>query len=381
MPVYRWRRQPTKYFGDTWVPFVELHLRRNDGGFETLSIQADTGAVISLLRRSVADLLGLDYESGRSVELGAVGGNPVHARVHEVEFRMGDSLPINAPFAIAANENVPNLLGRLAFMDRFQFHFDPTLEETRVSAPWMQPRQVEFYRHLIRVDGYISARWQTHPLPQPVDRALGALTRRGQQVLAAVCGLLRVHLGFEMLSLMRGLFEISLQVEYLLCDEQERVPRAQAYVDFEHVTRWKDVYAILQHPEGAIATNIANDPGRSAGEAKAKREYERVKPAFLRDNKKGNGSRVWDKWYKMSVSDLAEKVDRSAEYRVWYRWGSGWLHGDPFASQNNPAPPDGAAITAMAWHGRILQTVADAKSIVLESSDYDLLRTCARGVI
>lgn len=63
----------------------------------------DTGAVISLLRRSVADLLGLDSVRGHEVELGAVGGMPVKARVHKIRARfVAGSRPYRPGVALVA---------------------------------------------------------------------------------------------------------------------------------------------------------------------------------------------------------------------------------------------------------------------------------------
>ena len=62
MPVYKWRRRTTRSFGEVWVPFAEIKLRCADGGYQPLAVQIDSGAVISLLRRSVAELVGVKAE-------------------------------------------------------------------------------------------------------------------------------------------------------------------------------------------------------------------------------------------------------------------------------------------------------------------------------
>ncbi len=57
MPVYSWRRRPTKHFGDVWVPYAEVEIQKTDKQFQAFALQVDSGAVVSLLRRSVADVL------------------------------------------------------------------------------------------------------------------------------------------------------------------------------------------------------------------------------------------------------------------------------------------------------------------------------------
>jgi len=139
MGAFRWRRRSTRYFCEVWVPYAEIRLRRSDGAYQPFAMQIDSGAVISLLRRSIADLLGVPLEGGQRVEMSAVVGGAVTAFRHDLEFRVGDgTLTFRAPFAIAEREDVPNLLGRLGIFDALQIEFDPRLKETRISAPRLE---------------------------------------------------------------------------------------------------------------------------------------------------------------------------------------------------------------------------------------------------
>jgi hypothetical protein len=83
----------------------------------------------------VADLLGLDLNAGRKVDLAGVGGASTIAYLHNLHTRFDGSLILEVPFAIADSETVPNLLGRLGVFDRLQVSFDPCLRETRVIGP------------------------------------------------------------------------------------------------------------------------------------------------------------------------------------------------------------------------------------------------------
>ena len=74
MPVWKWRRRPTRNFGDVWVPFAHIEIQTAEGRFQSVALQADSGAMVSLLRRSVADLLGIQLEQGREIQLSGVGG-------------------------------------------------------------------------------------------------------------------------------------------------------------------------------------------------------------------------------------------------------------------------------------------------------------------
>ena len=108
MAVHKWRKRPTKYFGEVWVPYAQIEVQRPDGGFQAVALQVDSGAVISLLRRSVADLIGIELQSGRRVELGSVGDATVPAYVHDVVTRFADNITCTIPFAFATVESVRN---------------------------------------------------------------------------------------------------------------------------------------------------------------------------------------------------------------------------------------------------------------------------------
>ncbi len=57
MAIHKWRKRPTKYFGEVWVPFAQVEFQRSDESFQAFVLQVDSGAVVSLLRCSVADVL------------------------------------------------------------------------------------------------------------------------------------------------------------------------------------------------------------------------------------------------------------------------------------------------------------------------------------
>ena len=104
---------------------------------------------MSLLRRSVADLLGVKLEKGRRIEVTSVGGGQTVAYVHELHSRLAENIAYRIPFAIADTEAVPNLLGRLHVFDRLQIDFDGTMQETRIDPPWLDDNEKIIWDDLI----------------------------------------------------------------------------------------------------------------------------------------------------------------------------------------------------------------------------------------
>jgi len=115
--ISKWRARSHRYFGTIHVPIVELEIQSSSGGFFTFSLCIDSGAVVSLLPRSAADVLGLNWSNGRPIQLGGVGEQRVNAMMHELAVRFPNLSEIAVPFAIADQENVPGLFGRLGLFD------------------------------------------------------------------------------------------------------------------------------------------------------------------------------------------------------------------------------------------------------------------------
>ena len=134
MAEFAWRRRMTPHFGEQWVPFAELNLRSTAGRWRTFSVLVDSGATISLMPRSAAELLGVQPNTGESIELTGVGGAARRYFVHRFDARIGNLPECEMRIAVADSENVPNLLGRLDVLDRYQIDFDPSLARTRIIA-------------------------------------------------------------------------------------------------------------------------------------------------------------------------------------------------------------------------------------------------------
>ena len=94
-----------------------LTLTRTDGTQVNLIAEVDSGAAITLLPRSVANLLGVEWSSGQPIALGGVGGQTFTAYVHMIEAYIGETYVPELPIAIAPTEDFPPLLGRLGLYD------------------------------------------------------------------------------------------------------------------------------------------------------------------------------------------------------------------------------------------------------------------------
>jgi hypothetical protein len=369
MAVYKWERAHSHHFGDVWVPFVHIQLQAADGRFRELKLQIDSGAVVSLLRRSAAELLGLDLETGRPVALSSVGDGGSEAFVHELQIRFDDGQSLVVPFAIASREDVPNLLGRRGVFDSLQIDFDPTLQQTQVRPPWLDAGNRRIWDVVIGTEKQVLNHWKDAPLPEPADRVAATLMNRAEQIFAAASGLMRLGMGFEAPPLVREMFEVAAQFEYLM---QEPAPRAQRYLDYLAITRHKLSQRWPKDAKGLIGRQVSQSPLRPEGEKRNVEEFERVKPLFQRGNK-----RIWDKWYCMSIADLAKEIGWKGEYAVVYSSAAAWSHADPFATHGSSLYPGFEKafvfIVCYTYYGRMLSRIADAKSVILTAEQVEFL--------
>ena len=372
MNPFAWRRRPTRHFGEQWVPFAEMHLKSSRGRWRAFSVQVDTGAVISLLTRSTAEFLGVDLNAGEPIKLVGVGGASRRYFVHRLPAKIADLPEFSLRIAFCESEDVPNLLGRLDVLERFQIDFDSSLEETRITQPWLDEDDRRIWRHFVDVETVILAKWKEHPLPRRVDEAARRFVRRADQLVAAAAGLLKLHRGCELPLLIRSLFELSVQFEYLMQDPE---PRAKLYLEYEHITKHRTEQAWLNLP-GLIGDSLRASPQRAAGEQRNRVAYDQVRSQYEIKSKRG---KVRSHWYSGNLKHLAEQVDRVDEYDAVYSLYSAWAHGDPWTARGKPLAHDGPWHTLKYW-ARLLILVADAKKIVLAGEAYESLQVLAKGM-
>jgi hypothetical protein len=374
MPVHKWQLRETTHFGEVWVPFAQVDIKGSDGRFRSFGLQIDSGAVVSLLRQSAGELLGIDVEQGRRIELGSVGGSTTVAYVHKFTTRFSDNLVFPVEFAIADNESVPNLLGRRDVFDSLQVDFDSTLANTKLAPRWLDDQGKRLWDALNSANDRVAQCWMENPLAAPGDEAALALFNRAGQLFATAAVMMRSFCTWDAPLIIRAMFELSLQFEYLL---QSPAERGKRYLDFSKITRHLQSRRIARNPKGRIGQQIASSPLRSQGELRNKQEYEAVAFQFRRGKQKDS---LWDAWYCMSLADLADKLDKRGEYDIWYKAASAWAHGDSFAISHISARPISGAgplfVACLFFYGRMLLQVAEAKKILLTSEQYELLKAC-----
>lgn len=119
MAVFPYRRDNQgKYY-----PIVgEIKLGYKQKVVEALAL-VDSGATISIFKAEIADLLGIDIESGKETYLGGVGGR-IKGYIHNVELEVAGK-KFECPMVFSREYTVSfSLLGRQGFFEEFDILFE-----------------------------------------------------------------------------------------------------------------------------------------------------------------------------------------------------------------------------------------------------------------
>ncbi|MDX2200619.1 MAG: DUF5677 domain-containing protein [Phycisphaerae bacterium] len=365
MPTYSWRKRLTRHFGEQWVAFADVHVLDHANRARRFSLQIDTGAVISLLRASAAKLLGIEVEAGKPLSLSSVGGAENRVFVHTLWVSFGVGLPLPTQVAISRTEDVPNLLGRLDVLDRLQLLFDPSLRETVIAVPWLDEVGRRMWGHLAATSTFVAEHWDKYSIPAPVDLVARRIINRADQLIGTAQALEKLHRASDMPLVLRSLFELAIQFEYILKEDEEA--RSQLYLDYAHISKWRLSRAWLNYP-GTIGDSLRNSPLRAVGDPALEAKYNLHEHKYLNTKNK-----VRPKWHAQQISQLAESVNRTAEYDAIYGLYSAWAHGDPWVV-GQLEQLHGGLMEAFRYWGRIIRLAVDRKKMVMEPDAYNVLK-------
>lgn len=90
--------------------------------WHTFRIYVDSGADISLFRRTDAELLGLSLTQGEYRPIIGVGRTLIPAYVHTVKMKIGDTT-LDVKTAFADSDEIPRLLGRTDVFNHLKIIF------------------------------------------------------------------------------------------------------------------------------------------------------------------------------------------------------------------------------------------------------------------
>ena len=117
---FRYRKQESRIFGEIERPMAEVVLIGKREIREVFFI--DSGADLTLIPRSVGELLGLEFKEKEIVDMYGVGKSVISVVIKGIRMRFGKH-EIPARVAWALTEEIPLLLGRVDVFDPFHITF------------------------------------------------------------------------------------------------------------------------------------------------------------------------------------------------------------------------------------------------------------------
>jgi len=120
MVRFEFREEKSKHFGSIYRPIAEVRLHGEVVVNELFYI--DSGADITIIPRTVGELLGLHLEESEIIDLYGIGETALSVVVRNMDMEIGDT-KFSARIGWSLTERVPLLLGRLDVFDRFEITF------------------------------------------------------------------------------------------------------------------------------------------------------------------------------------------------------------------------------------------------------------------
>jgi len=101
---------------------IEMYLKTKEGEWFKVSPYADSGADITILPKSVCEILGLRLQDGQESVVTGVGGEEIKIFIHKIAVRIGDE-EFEVRVGFAKREDIPYLLGRTDILNHFNILF------------------------------------------------------------------------------------------------------------------------------------------------------------------------------------------------------------------------------------------------------------------
>ena len=120
--IFKYTPEPTKT-GTINRPTARVFLQSTKNEWYTFRVYVDSGADLSLFRKSDAKLIGLDLYKGEYRPMMGIGKSLLPAYTHKVKMKIEETT-MEVLVSFADSDEVPRLLGRTDVFKHFKITFD-----------------------------------------------------------------------------------------------------------------------------------------------------------------------------------------------------------------------------------------------------------------
>lgn len=111
------------------LPVVEVGFKNREGEWFSLFLIIDSGATISSLPKSDAEVLGIDVKKGKYMLISGIGNEKLPGWQHNVNVRFKNIL-LRLPIVFLDKEISPRILGRAGLFESFILVFQENRKRT-----------------------------------------------------------------------------------------------------------------------------------------------------------------------------------------------------------------------------------------------------------
>ncbi len=209
------------------------------------------------------------------------------------------------------------------------------------------PTGKEFYELCVQQANQLAKCIDQGSRTYPTSTVIERLLRRMMDSANAIAHL---HLnatqdfGFDIAMILRGMYDVMLQGLYIIEDPAKSSERAQLFLDYASVERYRKIQRIDKNQTG-LAKKLANSTRRPEAMPRIEAEFQRVKPRYL--TKKGDKLR--EHWFPGNLSVLAKATGWESEYELFQELLSSMVHSSPMAMEQESSINGGVLLT-WSWY-------------------------------
>ena len=186
--------------------------------------------------------------------------------------------------------------------------------------------------------------------------------------------------------ILRCIFDAYLQANLIYQDPDERDERAELYLDYAHIDKYKAQAKPLQH-KNEFSDKLSANPNRPKMQPLLKAEYDRVKSRYFKKHRSPDGTvklgpDIRDKWYEGTLPDLAKHAGKGDEYDTFITPFSGSVHSSAYSVEVGPLlKGDHLSLLASGFTARIVRLNVEHNKISLNETDLEILEIFSKSLL
>jgi hypothetical protein len=235
------------------------------------------------------------------------------------------------------------------------------------------PTDADLFEFQARAGNAILARLNAVQRTGDVDTVANAIYSRivdsGSTLMMLQVNELRHDWKYDAASILRTIYDASLQALYILNDPTRKDELARRYIDFGIIEKVR-LMSLFDKQANGFAKRMAQSPRRTSAEPAILAEHGQVMQKYGYDKLKEPPKN----WFKGSLRDVAKAVGYEAEYELLQKQLSGVVHSSFLAIEQMPGY-EANHVVGLYWifAFRVLGKIAEHAGVQLDATEQKLV--------